>query len=164
MQPPEDKKDKDMMTTARRWGGLYTVGLMLLLLTFFVYHQWKGTGFFTDKFGSTEMLALYGPIIISMAAPIQRAVQGRSNPARPLEAISDLSLAIGSIWLWNHFPFNFAHLADPFPSAMHFAFAWITNNVGRFILLFQIVISIISSISTIMTYISERRHASTKSS
>jgi hypothetical protein len=158
MQPVEDKKDKGVMTPTRRWGGLYTVGLMLLLLTFFVYHQWKGTGFFTDKFGPAEMLALYGPIVISMAPPIQRAIQGHSNPARPLEAASDLSLAIGSIWLWNHFPFNFTHLADPFPSAMHFAFAWITNNVGRFILLLQIVISFISSISTIMTYLSERRN------
>jgi hypothetical protein len=158
MQPVEEKKDEVVMTPARRWVGLYTVGLMLLLLAFFVYHLWKGTGFFTDKFGPMEMIALYAPIVISMAAPIQRAIQGRNNPARPIEAASDLSLAIGSLWLWNHFPFNFAHLADPFPSVMRFAFAWITNDIGRWILLIQVIIGFISAISTIMTYLSVRRN------
>ena len=155
MQPAGDNKDTRMMTPIRRWAGLYTVVLMLLLLVFFAYHQWKMTGFFIDNFGTVEMLALYGPIVISMGAPIQRAIQGRTNPARPLEAVSDLTQAIGSIWLWNHFPFNFAHLADPFPSAMHFGFAWITNNVGRFILLLQIVLGFISALSTIASYLSE---------
>ena len=157
MQPAGDNKDKGTMTPARRWAGLYTVALMLLLLVFFAYHQWKKISFFTDNFGTVEMIALYGPILISIGAAIQRAIQGRSNPARPLEAASDLSLAIGSIWLWNHFPFNFAHLADPFPSAMRFAFAWITDSVGRFILLLQIVIGFISALSTIVSYLSEHR-------
>jgi len=157
MQPAGDNIDTGMMTPARRWAGLYTVVLLLLLLVFFAYHQWKKTGFFTDNFGPVEMLALYGPIVISMAAPVQRAIQGRSNPARPSEVVSDLSLATGSIWLWNHFTFNFAHLADPFPSSMRFAFAWITDNVGRFILLLQIVIGFISAFSTIVSYISEHR-------
>ncbi len=157
MQPADDQKGEKKMTPARRWGGLYTVGLMVLLLVFFAYHQWKRTGFFTDKFGPSEMLALYAPILISMAPPIQRAIQGQTNPARPLEAASDLSLAIGSIWLWNNFPFNFVHLADPFPTAMHFAFAWLTNDVGRVILLLQIVIGSISALGTIAAYLSERR-------
>jgi hypothetical protein len=157
MQPAGDKKEKEMMTPTRRWAWLYTVGLMLLLLAFFAYHQWKRTGFFTNQFGPTEMLALYGPILISMAAPILRAVQGRNNPARLVEAASDLSLTIGSIWLWNYFPFNFAHLVDPFPVGMHFAFAWITNSVGRFILLLQIVIGSVSAFATIGSYLLERR-------
>ena len=157
MQPAEENKDKGMMTPTRSWAGLNTVVLMLLLLVFFAYHQWKNTGFFTDNFGTVEMLALYVPIVFSMAAPIQRAVQGRNNPARPVEAASDLCLAIGSIWLWNHFPFNFVHLADPFPSAMRFAFAWITNNAGRIILLLQIVIGFISALATIASYLSERK-------
>lgn len=157
MQPAVDNKDKGKMTPSRRWVGLFTVVLLLLLLVFFAYHQWKKTGFFTDNFGTAEMLALYIPIVISIGPPIQRAIQGRSNPARPLEALSDLSLAIGSIWLRNHFPFNFAHLADPFPAGMTFAFTWITNNVGRFILLLQIVIGFISAFSTMASYLSERR-------
>lgn len=155
--PPQAKKELEKLSIAQCVAGLYTDGLMLLLLAFFAYHQWKNTGFFTEKFGWAEMIALYVPILISLAPPLQRLIQGRRNPARPLEAATDLSLAIGSFWLWTHFPFNFTHLADPFPPAMRFAFAWITNNVGRWILLLQVIIGIISSISTIASYLSMRR-------
>ncbi|MGE5123849.1 MAG: hypothetical protein ACM3H7_04980 [Acidobacteriaceae bacterium] len=145
------------MTNKQRWGGLYTVALMLLLVAFFVYHQVKNTGFFTPGFGQPELLALYGPIAISMLPSILRAIQGRRNPARPLEATGDLLLAIGSMRLRQVFPFDFTHIADPFPASWHFAFAWLTNDVGRFILLLQIVVGFISAIAIIATYLSIRR-------
>jgi hypothetical protein len=154
--PPQEKKELDNLSPAQRLAGLYTDILMLLLLAFFAYHQGKNTGFFTDKFGWAKMLALYAPILISLGPPIQRLIQGQRNPARPLEAATDLSLAIGSLWLWTHFPFNFTHLADPFPAAMHFAFAWITNNIGRLILLLQVIIGLISSVSTMGSYLAVR--------
>lgn len=156
MTTPTGKIDKADLTMPQRWVGLYTVVLMLLLLAFFIYHQWSKTGFLTTKFGGMEMLALYGPIILSLGAPIQRFVQGKRNPARPLEAVSDISLAVGSIWLRNNFPFEFAHLADPFPDAMRFAFTWMTDDIGRFILLLQIVIGFISGLTILVTYIRER--------
>jgi hypothetical protein len=150
------------MTPARRWGGLYTVGLLFLLLVFFAYHQWKQTGFFTSKFGVKEMIALYLPIIFSLVAPIQRAIVGRVNPTRPVEACADFLLAIGSFWLWQVFPFNFAHIADIFPERMHLAFAWLTDGVGRFILLLQVVVGFISALSILASYLAERRKESSK--
>jgi hypothetical protein len=144
------------MTPARRWGGLYTVVLMLLLLVFFVDHQWKQTGFFTSKFGVREMIALYLPILLSLVPPIQRAIVGRVNPARPVEACADFLLAIGSLWLWWVFPFNFAHIADIFPENMHFAFAWLTDGVGKIILILQVVVGFISALSIIASYLAER--------
>jgi uncharacterized integral membrane protein len=155
--PIREKKEIEILSPAQRWTGIFTDILMLLLLAFFLYHQWKNTGFFTDKFGWMEMLALYLPILISLGPPIQRLLQGRRNPARPLEVVTDLSLAIGSLWLWTHFPFNFAHLADPFPVSMRFAFAWLTNNIGRLILLLQFVIGLLSSVTTMASYLSARR-------
>jgi hypothetical protein len=103
------------------------------------------------------MLALYVPILISLAPAIQRLIQGKRNPARPLEAVTDLSLAIGSLRLRIVFPFDFAYLAEPFPPAMRFAFAWITNNIGMWILVLQIVIGFLSSASTMASYLSVRR-------
>ena len=102
------------------------------------------------------MLALYGPIVISLFPPIQRLIQGRRNPARPLEAITDLSLAVGSL-LRAIFPFSFAHLVDSFPPAMRFAFAWLTDDASRFILLLQIIIGFISAFATMASYFSARR-------
>ncbi len=161
MQPAEGEKNKKAMTPARRWSGVYTVVLMVLLLVFFAIHQWKQTGFFTRKFGSPEMVALYLPILVAIAAPILRTIQGRYDPARLMEGFSDLCLAISSIWLRNTFPFNFAHIADVFPPAMHFAFAWMNDNVGRFILLLQIVIGFISALANIGGYLREHGEKTT---
>ncbi len=157
MSSPTIKYEKENLTLPQRWAGLYTTILMLLLLVFFGYHQWAKTGFFTERFNRVEMLALYGPIVISLFPPIQRLIQGRRNPARPLEAITDLSLAVGSLWLRRIFPFSFAHLVDPFPPAMRFAFAWLTDDAGRFILLLQIIIGFISAFATMASYFSARR-------
>jgi hypothetical protein len=156
VQAVKDKPDRRNMNPARRWGGLYTVPLMLLLLAFFSYHQWKQTDFFTEKFGPIEMIALYVPIVVSMVAPFQRAIQGHVNPARLTEASSDLLLALGSLWLWFIFPFNFAHFADIFPTRMHFAFVWLTDPVGKFILLLQVVVGFISALSNVASYLKEQ--------
>ena len=149
--------DNEVLTTLQRWLGLIPDVLMLLLLVFFAYHQWKITGFFTSKFGLTEMFALYVPILMSLVAPFQRLVQGRRNPARPFEALSDLFLAVGSLWLRIIFPFDFFHLADPFPPTMRFAFGWITNDVGKWILVLQVVIGFLSCATTLASYLGMKR-------
>ena len=149
--------DNEILTLPQRWLGLVTHVLMLLLLAFFAYHQWKITGFFTSKFGWTEMLALYLPILMSLVAPVQRLVQGRRNPARPTEAISDLSLAAGSLWLRVIFPFDFTHLADPVPPTMRFAFGWINNDIGKWILVLQVVIGLLSCATTLASYLGMKR-------
>jgi hypothetical protein len=159
MTTPTDKIDEPDMTIQQRWTGLYKVVLLLGLLAFFVYHQMNNTGFFTDAFGWQEMVALYVPIIIAMGPPIQRFIQGKRNASRLLEAISDLSLALGSVWLWNHYPFDFSHLADPFPPAMQPYFEWINDKVGRFILLLQVVLGFISGLATMVNYVREQRTA-----
>ena len=161
-QPDGAQADPQVLSAARRWSGLSTVVLMSLLMIFFLNHQWKRTGFFTSKFGPAEMAALYLPILISVVPPILRAIYARLDPARLVEAVSDLALAMGSIYLWNTFPFNFAHLGDIFPPALHFAFAWLDNNVARVILILQIVIGILSGIASLVAYFSNRKPETVK--
>ncbi len=148
-------KNEGGLSPLRRWSGLYTVGLMILLLLFFAIHQRRDTGFFTSQFGTAEMVALYLPILVSMAAPILRAILGRAEPARLVEAISDVCIALGSLWLRYTFPFNFAHIADIFPPTIHFAFTWINDNIGRLILLLQIIIGFISALATFGGYLTD---------
>jgi len=157
MQSAQEYNDEKKLTPFRRWSGLYTLGLIVLLLIFFAIHQLKKTGFFTSRFQATEMVALYLPIIISMLAPILRVLQGRNDPARLMETISDVCLVVGSIWLWNTFPFNFANFAAVFPPDIRFAFTWINDNLGRFLLLLQIAIGSISAFSSFGSYLMERR-------
>ncbi len=151
------KTDNEILTTPQRWVELLAVAAMLLLFGFFVYHQVANTGFFTAKFGALEMLCLYGPILFSLAAPVARALNGRRNPARPLEIAMNLFMAIGSLWLLIVFPFNFSHLADVLPAAIRFVISWITNDIGKIILILQVIAGLITAILTTRKYLSFRR-------
>ncbi len=153
----EGPKDSRELTLAQRWAGLYPIVMMLLLLAFFAYHQLTHTAFFNAQFQLPEKIALYGPILISLAAPLIRLVKGKTQPVRLLEAVTDLSLGIGAVVLWNHFPFDFSHIADVFPHNMRFAFSWINNNIGRFILILQIVVGFLSGFGHILSYMRERQ-------
>lgn len=157
MKTVGEKIDKEVLTIGQRVGELISVVLMLLLFSFFVYHQVAQTGFFTAKFGALEMFCLYGPILLSLIAPVVRAVSGRRNPARPFDVATNVFLAIAAIWLLMVFPFNFAHLADALPGAIRFVLAWITNDIGRVFLILQLIIGSITAILTTWKYLSMRR-------
>jgi hypothetical protein len=154
------KTDHEILTPSQRVGGLAVVGAMLLVFGFFAWHQLTSTGFFAAQFGPVDRLALYGPILVSLIAPIVRAVSGQRNPARPFQAATNLSLALGSLWLAIGFPFDFSHLSDVLPGAIRFALSWITDDIGRFVLILQVLIGVIATPLTIFTYISIRRRAS----
>ncbi|HSB65695.1 MAG TPA: hypothetical protein VLD65_03905 [Anaerolineales bacterium] len=162
MQTGKPKSNSNTLTPARRLASMFSVGLTVLLLIFFGLHQKDDTGFFTSKFGTTEIVALYLPILISMAAPLIRITLGTLDPARLVEAFSDVCLAVGSLWLRHIFPFNFAHIADVFPSNIQVGFVWLNDNVGRFILLLQIIIAFISAFATIGSYLTENGVVSLK--
>jgi hypothetical protein len=155
MQTAEPKSDGNTLTAARRLSSIFSVGLTVLLLIFFGMHQKDNTGFFTNKFGSAEMVALYLPILISMAAPLLRILMGTLDPARLVEAFSDLCLGVGSLWLRHTFPFNFSRIAIVFPSNIQVGFGWLNDNVGRILLLLQIIIAFISAFATIGSYLTE---------
>lgn len=153
------KTDKDLLTLPQRWAELCTVLVMLLLMGFFVYHQVAQTGFFTASFGAWEMVCLYGPLLCSCVAPTVRAVAGQRSPARPFEAATNLFLAISASWLLMVFPFNFAHLADALPGALHFVLAWVNNDLGRIVLILQIIVCPIVALVTLWIYLSRHRRA-----
>jgi hypothetical protein len=114
--PEPTKKDSGQLSPGQRRAGLYNAFLMLVLLVFFLYHQWANTGFFTTEFQSPEMLALDIPILLSMAPSIQRFFCASRNSANLLEAAADFSLAGGSLVLWIVLPSDFSHLAGPLPA------------------------------------------------
>ena len=130
---------------------------MIVLFGFFAYHQRANTGFFTPKFEPFEMLCLYGPILVALAAPASRAWNGRRNPARPLDVAMNLSLTAGSLWLLIVFPFNFSHLADVLPGLVRFLISWITDDIGKIMMVLQVVLGPITALTTTAKYISLRR-------
>ena len=152
-----NKINNNNLASTQRWAGLLIVAGMLLLFGFFLFHQMANTGFFTSKFRPVEMLCLYGPILVALIAPIVRAASGRQNPSRLFDAATNLSLAMGSFWLWRVFPFDFTHLGDILPSILRLVTSLITNDVGKILLMLQWIGGPITALFTILKYFSVRR-------
>ncbi len=148
------KTDNEVLTPRRRWMEVIIVVACLLLFGFLAYHQFANTGLFTARFGPLEMFCLYGPLLFALVAPAVRALTGRRNPARPFEAAASLFLALGSLWLLIVFPFDYAHLADALPGPLHFVLAWVTNDIGRLVLILQVIVGPISAFLTTWKYLS----------
>ena len=155
MQSAGPETSSNTLTSTRRLSSIFSVGLTILLLIFFGIHQKDQTGFFTSKFGTPEMLALYLPILISLIAPLMRIVIGTLDPARLVEAFSDICLGVGSLWLRHTFPFDFSRIADIFPSTIQVGLGWFNDSVGRIILLLQIIVAFISAFATVGSYLTE---------
>ena len=156
MKTVVEKTDKEVLTTAQRWGEVsISVVPMLLLFGFFADHQVAHiTGLLHSRIRSVgEMFCLYGPILVSLAAPGVRAVSGRRNPARPFDAATYVFLAIAALWFLMVFPFNFSYLADALPGALHFVLSWITNDIGKVFLILQVIIGPISAFLTTRKYL-----------
>jgi len=160
MKTVEEQSKKQVLTPAQRGGEVISLVVMLLVFGFFADHQVAHTGFYTAKFETMEMVCFYGPILLSLAAPVVRAATGHRNPARPFEIVTNVFLALAAVYLLLVFPFNFAHLADALPAAFRFVLAWITDGIGRAVLILQVIVGTIWAVVTTVIYLSVRRRES----
>jgi hypothetical protein len=152
---------REILNTSQRWGELIGVAAILLVLAFFAYHQFANTGFFTASFGTFEMALLYGSILSSALAPLMRALTGRRNPARPVEAAGNLLFEAAQIWFLILFPFNFTHLPAALPTQLRFLLSWINNDIGRVLLVLGIIGMPVFASINITKYLSVRRREHT---
>jgi len=148
--------DKERLNIGQRVLELIFAVLMIGLFGFMVYHQQTNSGFFTEKFGALEMLALYVPMALAVSAMLIRVLTGQQQPARPIEVLRNLALGLGSLWLLIVFPFNFAHLADTLPETLHVVLSWMSNDVGRILLILQAILGPVSALVTAWQYVSIR--------
>jgi hypothetical protein len=89
---------KDNMNNSQRGGEIVGVIAIGLIALFFYAHQTEATGFFTSSFGATEVLLLYGAILIGVAGPVARFLTGRRNKSRPPELIASVFWIVASAW------------------------------------------------------------------
>lgn len=156
MQENTERRDRDRLTRGQRVGEFIGVLLMMLLLAFFNHHLIVNSGFFTEKFGWEEMLLFYGPMLFAMAAPIVRIITGRRNVARPVEAASNVFMALAAVRLLNVFPFDFTHMADTLPESLRSILSWVNNDIGRIGLTLQIIVCPVVAVFTMITFASVR--------
>lgn len=157
MNAYDGHRDEERLSFPQRLSELIIILCLLVLFAFFVSHQTSETGFFTERFGMFEMVCLYLPLAVSLLGPAVRAWTGKRHAARPFEAVTNLLLALGSLWLLIAFPFNYAHLPDVLPGGLQFLLAWVTDGLAKFVLLLQVIIGPISAVLAIFRYTAERQ-------
>ena len=142
----------DTLNWVQRAGELLVVVSVVLMAGFFILHQSRDTGFFTARFGTLEKILLYSPILFRISFSLTKAVIGHYTPARPFEAATGLLLGVAAVWFLIVFPFDFGHLADVLPRGLRFAVAWVSNEIGKIVLVLQVIAGPIITISALRAY------------
>jgi hypothetical protein len=151
-QESQRRKEKERLTPAQRFGEVVSVIILALILSYF-WRLWIiDAGFFTSAFGPAERFWFFGPMILSLAAPLVRILLGRRNPARPFEIVTNVLMVIGALWLLRVFPFDFSHLGDALPGNLPALLNWVPNWLGRVGLALQLVGGIIGAIAATVQF------------
>jgi hypothetical protein len=143
---------KEYMTPSQRFGEVISLIISGLIIGYFLRLWTIDAGFFTSAFGPPEQYWFFGPMILSLAAPLVRMLVGRRNPARPFEMVTDVLMALGAIWLLRVFPFDFSHLGDALPGNLPALLNWVPNWLGRVGLALQLVGGIIGAIAATVQF------------
>jgi hypothetical protein len=57
------------------------------------------------------------------------------------------------------FPFDFAHFADVFPEQLQFMFMWVSDGIGKIVLLLQVGVGLISAFAVTVAYVLHAQRA-----
>ncbi len=149
---------KDDMEYDQRVGGTAIFVFGVLGALFFVAHQTWSTGFFTATFGALEMLLLYGYLIAVMVSGTLYGLLGRKHLSRLFDVFGGLLFSAVSItWLLVVFPFEFAHFADVLPDFLRFLVQWISNDIGRVLMVLLIIFLLAGEVFMTLMHVGVRR-------
>lgn len=130
---------------------LFVISVSVLL--YFVAHQRQSTRFFTDEFGTVEMLMLYGFWGFWIITSGLEGVMGRRFFSRLIDVFGGLIFAaIALSWLLVVFPFEFAYFPDVLPESLRFLVAWITNDIARALMVLGIIVHLFASVYSPIAY------------
>jgi hypothetical protein len=131
-----EEEIKDLSNEERSHARIAIAGVVVftLIVLYLIAHQLLSTGFFTETFGTLEMLLLYGSLFEwTVVAALE--VFGRKNLSRDIDAFGGMIfVTIGGIWLFLVFPFEFVYFADVLPDSLRFLVQWNSNDVARVVM------------------------------
>jgi hypothetical protein len=127
--------------SSERFVGIAIVIFSVLMMAYLVAHQVRSTGFFTATFGTSEMLMLYGLLILGMISAGLEGVFGLRLNSRLFDVFGGLIIAaVCTAWLLVVFPFEFAYFADVSPDSLSFLVRWISNDIARVLMVLAIIV------------------------
>ncbi len=139
---------KDLASKARSHPRIAIAGavVLTLIVLYLIAHQLWSTGFFTAKFGTFEMLLLYGSLIEWIVVAALEAF-GRKNLSRDIDAFGGIIfVTIGGAWLFVVFPFEFAYFADVLPDFLRFLVQWISNDIARVVIVLWTIVNLVAAV------------------
>jgi hypothetical protein len=144
--------DKGVPSNERAAGiAFVVVGIVMVL--YFAAHQIESTGFFTTKFGTLEMLLLYGALIFWITTCALDGLFGQRLLSRLLDAFGGvIFITVSLAWLLVVFPFEFAYFADILPHFLRFLLQWISNDIARGIMVLGTIGFTIASVYSPIAY------------
>jgi hypothetical protein len=117
-----------------------------LILLYFIAHQLLSTGFFNANFDVLAMLLLYGSLGEWIVVAVLEAI-GRKNISRDIDAFGGIVFVVVSgLWLFVVFPFEFTYFANVLPESIRFLLQWISNDIGRVILVLWIIVNDVAAV------------------
>lgn len=119
----------------------------VLAILYFAAHQIWLTGFFTLKFGTLEMILLYGSLFFWIITCSLDGIFGQRLLSRLLDAFGGvIFVTISLVWLLVIFPFEFNYSANVLPDFLRFLVQWISNEIARGIIVIGIIVLVIATI------------------
>jgi hypothetical protein len=147
----------DRIVGGALFGEIVALIVISSLLAFFVVHEVRDTGFYTDEFGALEKFLLFGAGAFAVFLIALRIVVRRKNIIRPLDFASLAMFVVAHLVLLSVFPFDFAYVGDALPRYLSWTVGWISDDIGAIILGFGAVGGTIGAIFTAVTYVSVRK-------
>ena len=139
--------------TSERFVSIVLALFSVLMVVYLVSHQRMDTGFFTEKFGSWEMVMLYGFWGFWIATSGLEGIFGLRFLSRVVDVFGGLILAtVALTWLLIVFPFEFAYFPDVLPESLRFLVAWISNEIARVLMVLGIIIHLGAAIYSPIAY------------
>ena len=125
----------------------------ILMIRFFIAHQTKETGFFTDKFGAVEIFMFYGFWVFWIITSGLEGVLGQRLLSRLVDSFGGIIFAVISIiWIFTVFPFEFTYFPDTLPDSLRFMVEWISNDIARALMIPGIIFYLGAAIYSPVAY------------
>ena len=132
--------------------GFFFVGSLLMFL-YLAAHQLGSTGFFTAKFGTIEMILLYGSWIAWIITSGLEGIFGQRLLSRLFDTFGGIIfIAVATAWLLVVFPFDFAYFANVLPDFLRFLVHWIANDIARIVMVLYTIAMGIAAVYAPMGY------------
>ena len=123
------------------------------MILYFILLKQSNSEFFTYKFGVIDSIMLFGFWIMWFITAGLEGVLGKRFISRLFDVFGGILFAtISSLWLFIRFPFNFEFFTTELPASFQFIFNWVTNDVGRVLLLLSFILHLIAMVISPIAY------------